>query len=420
MKKLLSILLVLVSMISLVDMVDAKEFIVYDRFNLDNKEYNLYEYFYKFKNNYLVIEGNYTSGDPHIFNSKFEPVKMGLPHMMDSKMYGDYLYYYNIYEDLFYVIDSEGNIIKSKNLGEYGTSCNFAINDGVINVIFNEYDSSLGKTIYTNVLLNTNLEVISANEINFNYYILDIFYSNDILYAVDGYSLYKVNDDFSLEVVYEIPIEYDNSFNFVTVTDDYMFLSYIKDLSVGSRTLVMFDGTGKKLWEKDFYSSLVGGFNFDNNTDVKKLDNGNYLFSIGSLYEIDSKGNIVNQCKKCTFNGTADVVGGKYKGLGFGLKNVYDYSNTSPVDSQLITLGESVKLEVKEAANGRVRVSRKTPRAGEEVVITLRPQIYYGLDELNVVTNSKKNVEVTKISDKKYSFIMPEEDTSIKVTYKKK
>ena len=110
---------------------------------------------------------------------------------------------------------------------------------------------------------------------------------------------------------------------------------------------------------------------------------------------------------------------GKFTGLGRNNFELFDSEWPHEQEPELVTLGESVKLEVKESANGRVRVSRKTPRAGEEVVITLRPQVNYELDKLTVLSN-KKDVEVTKISDKKYSFIMPEEDTSIEVTYKKK
>ena len=99
------------------------------------------------------------------------------------------------------------------------------------------------------------------------------------------------------------------------------------------------------------------------------------------------------------------------------INNPYMYRRNSVI-TQLKFIDES-KLTIKESENGRVRVNRSNPHAGEEVVITLRPEVGYEYGDIKLLDKDGKKVEVKKITDKKYSFIMPSGESTLEVLFKK-
>ena len=183
---------------------------------------------------------------------------------------------------------------------------------------------------------------------------------------------------------------------------------------------IKFDSKAKLNWKKNFKSSV---YNVDRKiSSLIKLKNGNYLFGNGALFEFDKSGNIVNSCPDCTDAFGLVEDGDKILTLGFDYDDIFTSKNML-LDNSLVSelkFREKAELEIKDSANGRVRINKTNPYAGEEVVVTLRPQVNYVLDELIIKDKSGKRVEYKKINDKKYSFVLPVGKTSIEVTYKKK
>ena len=67
--------------------------------------------------------------------------------------------------------------------------------------------------------------------------------------------------------------------------------------------------------------------------------------------------------------------------------------------------------------NGTVTVSPKSASKGDTVTITVDPDEGYVLDELTVTDSNGEKVELTKVSDTKYTFTMPRSRVTIEVTF---
>ena len=62
---------------------------------------------------------------------------------------------------------------------------------------------------------------------------------------------------------------------------------------------------------------------------------------------------------------------------------------------------------------GKVTISPTRPTAGQTVTITIKPDKGYKLDKLTVKDSDGKSVEVTKVNDDKYTFVMPKNKVTI-------
>lgn len=67
--------------------------------------------------------------------------------------------------------------------------------------------------------------------------------------------------------------------------------------------------------------------------------------------------------------------------------------------------------------NGTVTVSPKSASKGDTVTITVDPDEGYVLDELTVTDSKGEKVELTKVSDTKYTFTMPRSRVTIEATF---
>jgi len=83
------------------------------------------------------------------------------------------------------------------------------------------------------------------------------------------------------------------------------------------------------------------------------------------------------------------------------------------------------KFEVYEKYNVRIALlenveavlSTEYAEIGEEVTITLTPKVGFEFSKLVVIANDNTNVNVTKVSDTVYKFVMPEDEVAITVKY---
>ena len=62
-------------------------------------------------------------------------------------------------------------------------------------------------------------------------------------------------------------------------------------------------------------------------------------------------------------------------------------------------------------------VSPDNPKTGDTVTITVRPDDGYVLDTLTVTNASGKEVELTKVNDTRYTFVMPSSKVTVKATF---
>ena len=113
--------------------------------------------------------------------------------------------------------------------------------------------------------------------------------------------------------------------------------------------------------------------------------------------------NIVNSCVKCTEGIISEELNGKIYSLTYDFDGTAEKSWLSSFFVGITEYGfeEKDKLTIKDSDNGRVRVSRSNPHAGEEVVITLRPEVGYEYGDIKLLDKDGKKIEVKKITDKK-------------------
>ena len=77
----------------------------------------------------------------------------------------------------------------------------------------------------------------------------------------------------------------------------------------------------------------------------------------------------------------------------------------------------SSRVTVASTTHGRVTVSPDNPKTGDTVTITVRPDDGYVLDTLTVTNTSGKEVELTKVNDTRYTFVMPSSKVTVKATF---
>ena len=71
------------------------------------------------------------------------------------------------------------------------------------------------------------------------------------------------------------------------------------------------------------------------------------------------------------------------------------------------------------ASNGKVALDKSTAKKGDTVTVTVTPDAGYQLDKLTVTDAKGKTVDVTKKSDGKYTFTMPNSKVTITPTFSK-
>ena len=71
------------------------------------------------------------------------------------------------------------------------------------------------------------------------------------------------------------------------------------------------------------------------------------------------------------------------------------------------------------ASNGKVSLDKSTVKKGDTVTVTVTPDAGYQLDKLTITDAKGKTVDVTKKSDGKYTFTMPEGKVTVTPTFSK-
>lgn len=104
---------------------------------------------------------------------------------------------------------------------------------------------------------------------------------------------------------------------------------------------------------------------------------------------------------------------------GSGSSGSSGSSGGSSGGSSSATSSGTNSITVPTVTGGKVSVSPKSASKGTKITITATPDQGYQLDSISVVDAAKKQIDLTKISDTQYSFIMPGSKVQIAVNFKK-
>ena len=74
-------------------------------------------------------------------------------------------------------------------------------------------------------------------------------------------------------------------------------------------------------------------------------------------------------------------------------------------------------ITVNAPANGTVTCYAKSAAKGAEVTLTVKPDVGYALDKLTVTDASGKTVDVTKVDEKTYTFVMPGRAVTVEAVF---
>ena len=76
------------------------------------------------------------------------------------------------------------------------------------------------------------------------------------------------------------------------------------------------------------------------------------------------------------------------------------------------------EVTIEKTTGGTVTVSDETPQAGDTVTITITPNDGKKVSKVTVTDKNGKSVKVTKNADGTYSYVQPDSDVTIKVTFR--
>jgi hypothetical protein len=415
------IILVLILSFGFVLNVDAKD-ITY----INKKTFN-YEYYTDF----------FTMNDKYYFFHRYDPGTLYnlISYNNDFSLSGEFnnISFNSIVEfDDYYFIGTYGDILKyskdgtllsnrrltaASNIGTFVTE----IDDNKL-LAFDCYNSRSPRCSF--VYLDHDLSIISSTpESEYSFGRADFFggYNNKSV-AVMSERLYFLNEN--LKPLNPIDVDENNEYDFIlsdakVFGEDGLFLVYKVVDKVDNNVYVFnYDLNGNLKWKK-VYETSVKNLN-DKISSITKTDEGTYIVTNGSFIEIDKNGKVLNSCLKCLFS-KVEKVGDKFYGLSLDFERLlfenftYD-RNTVFSEFKFVEEG---KLTIKESENGRVRVNRSNPHVGEEVIITLRPQNGYEYGDIKLLDKDGKKIEYKKLTDKKYSFIMPSGESTLEVLFKK-
>ena len=95
------------------------------------------------------------------------------------------------------------------------------------------------------------------------------------------------------------------------------------------------------------------------------------------------------------------------------------YKGSSHHSSSSSSSSTSNTVSASTASNGKVALDKSTAKKGDTVTVTVTPDAGYQLDKLTVTDAKGKTVDVTKKSDGKYTFTMPDGKVTITPTFSK-
>ena len=125
-----------------------------------------------------------------------------------------------------------------------------------------------------------------------------------------------------------------------------------------------------------------------------------------------------NETKTYTFTANYDGDANHEKASDTCVVSV-TYKGSSHHSSSSSSSSTSNTVSASTASNGKVALDKSTAKKGDTVTVTVTPDAGYQLDKLTVTDAKGKTVDVTKKSDGKYTFTMPDSKVTITPTFSK-
>ena len=125
-----------------------------------------------------------------------------------------------------------------------------------------------------------------------------------------------------------------------------------------------------------------------------------------------------NETKTYTFTASYDGDANHEKASDTCVVSV-TYKGSSHHSSSSSSSSTSNTVSASTASNGKVSLDKSTAKKGDTVTVTVTPDAGYQLDKLTVTDVKGKTVDVTKKSDGKYTFTMPDSKVTITPTFSK-
>ena len=397
----------------------------------------------------VALEGLRGQSEQHVKNGiKTLTIKADLTQMATTFVYWDDLETVNVV----------GNVKKLSNCFGGGNSLKKAYFGNQDNIV-------LGSAVFGN---NPSLDVIDLSEVKNVEMISEPGYDNRItnFYGTGNTMVYVANESVYQtinKVTFASTIEsdngkvvtksgFDNKHNIVAVTNGGTFVDKPTSnnaLAIPTKTGYTFDG---------WYSSS----NFDEET---KLTNNNHPVTGTTYYAkwtekatpaiaikatpstLTGGGSVELTVSGVPTEGTLAVTcdndikvtekDGKYTAAlpnetkDYTFKAAYTgtdlYNNASDTCVVSVTYkgsshhssSTSNTVSASTASNGKVSLDKSTAKKGDTVTVTVTPDAGYQLDKLTVTDAKGKTVDVTKKSDGKYTFTMPDSKVTITPTFSK-
>ena len=402
----------------------------------------------------VALEGLRGQSDQHVRNGiKTLTIKADLAQMATTFVYWDDLETVNVV----------GNVKKLSNCFGGGNSLKKAYFGNQDNIV-------LGSAVFGN---NPSLDVIDLSGVKNVEMISEPGYDNRItnFYGTGNTMVYVANESVYQtinEVTFDSTIAsdngkkvtksgFDNSHNIVAITNGGTFVDKPTSnaaLAVPSKTGYTFDGwysssnfaEGTKLNDnnhpvigKTYYakwtekatpaiaikatpSTLTGGGSVELTVSGVPTE-GKLAVTCDNDIKVNEKDGkytaaLPNETKDYTFK--ADYTGTDlYNNASDTCVVSVTYKGSSHHSSSSSSSSTSNTVSASTASNGKVSLDKSTVKKGDTVTVTVTPDAGYQLDKLTVTDAKGKTVDVTKKSDGKYTFTMPDSKVTITPTFSK-
>ena len=313
---------------------------------------------------------------------------------------------YTWYKDKDTNIDNNGNTLVLKNVSDSGTYW-VVVSDGKDNATSNKVTVTIVKADGTaSVSLsdwtygktaNKPVPTSDTNGINNVTYQYKVKGADDTTYR----DTLPINaGDYTVKATFAAT----DNYNEVTATADFTIAKTTPAVAISAAPSTLTGGGSVELTVSDVPTEGQLAVTCDNDIKVTEKD-GKYTAQLP------------NATKDYTFTA-------KYTGTG----NYNDVEKTCVVkvtrkSSHSSSSGSSTTptniVSASTASNGKVALDKSTAKKGDTVTVTVTPDAGYQLDKLTVTDAKGKAIAVTKKSDSKYTFTMPDSKVTITPTFSK-
>ena len=196
-----------------------------------------------------------------------------------------------------------------------------------------------------------------------------------------------------------------DNYNEVTATADFTIAKATPAVAISAAPSTLTGGGSVELTVSGVPTEGLLAVTCDNDIKVNEKD-GKYTAALP------------NETKDYTFK--ADYTGTDlYNNASDTCVVSVTYKGSSHHSSSSSSSSTSNTVSASTASNGKISLDKSTAKKGDTVTVTVTPDAGYQLDKLTITDAKGKTVDVTKKSDGKYTFTMPDSKVTITPTFSK-